>query len=285
MATTDRVVRDDRVLPFTRGLALFIVPFLVAGFVILYLFPEHTDRLWAWPMRPTMTPMVLASAYAGGVWFFVRVARERHWHAVGTGFLSVALFATLLGVATLLHWEIFTHDNPAFWIWSGLYFVAPFLVLGAWVGNRRYAAGPAVGDDDLGSATRLVIGGIGLLALVQGLAMFAFPTTFVDLWPWPLTPLSCRVMGATVSLGCAGLVAWRDPRWTTVRVMIEVEVLMLGLMLLAAVRAHEQLDGGRALAWPLLLGIGAVLVGSVVLWTRHERPRRRSDDEVRPAAA
>jgi hypothetical protein len=39
--------RDDRVLPYTRGLSLFILPFLVAGFVILYLFPSHTQRLFA----------------------------------------------------------------------------------------------------------------------------------------------------------------------------------------------------------------------------------------------
>jgi hypothetical protein len=56
MATTDRVVRDDRVLPFTRGLALFIVPFLVAGFVILYLFPGavlvRSVVLWTRHERP-----------------------------------------------------------------------------------------------------------------------------------------------------------------------------------------------------------------------------------------
>jgi hypothetical protein len=45
--------RDDRVLPFTRGLSLFIVPFLVVAWVILYLFPGHTARVWSWtiPIR------------------------------------------------------------------------------------------------------------------------------------------------------------------------------------------------------------------------------------------
>ena len=38
---------DDRVLPFTRGLSLFIAPFLVVAFVILYVFPGQTTRLWA----------------------------------------------------------------------------------------------------------------------------------------------------------------------------------------------------------------------------------------------
>ena len=53
---------DDRVLPLTRGIAAVIVPFLVVAFAVLYLWPGDTDRLFAWPIRPTMTAMVLGSA-------------------------------------------------------------------------------------------------------------------------------------------------------------------------------------------------------------------------------
>ncbi len=47
MRADDHPPRDDRVLPFTRGLSLLIVPFLVVAWVILYLFPDHTARAWA----------------------------------------------------------------------------------------------------------------------------------------------------------------------------------------------------------------------------------------------
>ena len=50
--------RDDRVLPYTRVLSAVIVPFLVGAWIILYLFPDDTKRLFAWTIRPTMTPMV-----------------------------------------------------------------------------------------------------------------------------------------------------------------------------------------------------------------------------------
>ena len=82
MGTADE--RDDRVLAYTRGLSLFIVPFLLVAFVILYVFPDHTGRLWAWTIPVTMTSMVLASAYLGGAYFFLHVARTRHWHEVGS---------------------------------------------------------------------------------------------------------------------------------------------------------------------------------------------------------
>ncbi|HEY0616674.1 MAG TPA: hypothetical protein VGD15_03770 [Kribbella sp.] len=260
---------DDRVLLYTRVLSLCIVPFLVAGFVILYLFPQHTVRLWAWPLRPTMTSMVLASAYLGGAYFFVRAGFERRWHVLAPGLLSVTLFATLLGVATVLHWGKFNHDNPAFWVWSALYFAAPLLVLGAWLANRRYADDVRRVDDLLAPSVRGVVAAIGMLALVTGTAMFISPSTFLDLWPWTLTPLSCRTLAAVWCLGGAGIGAWRDARWSTLRRMLEVEMVMVALMLLAALRAHDQLDSGKPLAWPILVGFSLLFFSSIVLWSRH----------------
>jgi hypothetical protein len=267
MKTSAEPIPDDRVLPYTRVLSLCIVPFLVAGFVILYLFPQHTARLWAWPLRPTMTSMVLASAYLGGAYFFVRAALERRWHVLAPGLLSVTLFAALLGVATVLQWGKFTHDNPAFWVWSALYFAAPLLVLGAWLANRRYAA-PA-SDDLVAPSVRGAVTAVGVLALMQGAAMFISPSTFLDLWPWTLTPLSCRTLAAVCCLGAAGVGIWSDARWSTLRRMLEVEMVMVGLILLAALRAHDQLDSSKPLAWPMLVGFSLLLFASIVLWSRH----------------
>ena len=124
---------------------------------MLYFFPGDTKTLFAWTIKPTMTPMVLASAYLGGAYFFLRVLREPRWNAVRTGFLSVALFAALLGVATIVHWDKFNHGHVAFWLWAGLYLTTPFLVFGGWLSNRRYAA-PA-GDDErrLGGDSRWIV--------------------------------------------------------------------------------------------------------------------------------
>ena len=263
--------RDDRVLGYPRGLSLFIVPFLVVAFVILYLFPDHTARLWAWTIQATMTSMVLASAYLGGAYFFVRVAREHHWHEVATGFLAVTAFSSLLGIATLLHWEKFAHHHVSFWLWAGLYFTAPFLVIGAWLANRPYGAPVADGDMLLRPAERVVITAVGALALATGVWMFLDPTSVIPLWPWPLTPLTCRVVGATLCLGGAGVGVRFDPRWTSVRLMLQVEVLMLLLMLVAAVRARDEMIASHALTWPLLVGTLAMLAGSAYLWSTYER--------------
>jgi hypothetical protein len=270
-----RSLRDDRVLGYTRGLSLFIVPFLLVAFVILYLFPEKTARLWAWTIPSTMTSMVLASAYLGGAYFFIRVQGEPRWTPMKFGFPSVALFAGLLGVATVLHWDKFNHGHVAFWLWAGLYFIAPVLVVVAWVRNSRYAAPPAPEEPVLSPAVRVVVGLVGAGALVQGLVMFLWPDTVIDAWPWPLTPLTCRVLAACFCLAAAAVGVWFDARWLAIRLMTQVAAVMATLILIAAVRARDELDTSSALAWPLLIGMSFLLLGSAMLWLRYEwRPRQ-----------
>ncbi|SRR5580765_31864 len=251
------------VLPTSRWLAAFIAPFLVVAFVILYIFPTHTSTLWAWTIRSPMTSMVLASAYLGGAYFFVTVLRERAWAAIGSGFLAVCAFATLLGVATVLHWSVFNHRHVAFWLWAGLYFLAPPLVLLAWLTNRRAACRPS-GDEPLVPAPlRRVVVGLSVLAAVQGAVLFLDPALMIPVWPWPLTPLTARVIGATFCLGIAGLGLVRDARWVTLDRMARVELVMLVFILGAAVRAHAELDTGRLLTWVLGPGILALTAGTM----------------------
>jgi hypothetical protein len=262
--------RDDHVLGYTRGLSLFIAPFLLVAFVLLYGFPAHTGRLFAWPILGTMTPMVLASAYLGGFWFFISVPRQHRWAAIKLGFPAVTLFATLLGVATVVHWDRFTHDHVAFWLWAGLYFTAPALVLAAWLLNRRVEAPPQPDEQRIGDVARWAVGLVGLGALVTGILMFLASPVMIGVWPWALTPLTCRVVGAIFCLGGAGVGVVGDPRWLTVRLMLQVEVLMITLMGIGAVRARSELRTDRPLTWVMLAGFVAVLAGSVSLWLANE---------------
>lgn len=267
---THQASPDDRVLRGTKALSGFIAPFLVVAFVVLYGFPDHTDRLFAWTIHPTMTPMVLASAYLGGFYFFVRALWTRRWATLRLGMLSVALFATLLGVATIIHWDKFNHRHFAFWLWTGLYFTAPFLVILAYLKNRRWAAPPVPDEPRLGLLSRWVVGLVGLAALATGLTMFLAPQQMMAIWPWSLTPLTCRVVGAIFCLGAAGVGTLLDPRWLSIRLMAQVEALMIALMLIAAIRAPGQFATGRPLTWLMLFGFLGVLLGTAYLWYAHE---------------
>ena len=276
MSPAAQLVQDDRVLAFSRRVSLFILPFLIVGFLILYPFPNSTDRFFAWTIHPTMTPMMLASAYLGGAYFFLRAQRATHWHHIKVGFPAVALFAALLGIATVLHWDKFHHQHLAFWVWTALYFLAPFLVFGAWLDNGRYEA-PADSDERrLPDTVRWIIAGTGALALLTGTVMFLAPSTMIPVWPWLLTPLTCRVVGAIFCLGSALLIVLPDPRVATLRLMLEVELIMIALIVLAALRARGEFYTDRPLTWILLTGFLAMLAGSAYLsWTlrtMHDTP-------------
>ncbi len=274
-APAGRPLREDQVLRGTRWLSAVIVPFLVVAFVLLYLFPGETQRLWAWTITPTMTPMTLAAAYLGGAYFFVRAVRARRWSAIKTGLPPVIVFSALLGVATVLHWDRFNHAHPAFWVWTALYATAPALVVWAWLANRHTAA-PRAGDDErLGAVARAVAAVAGAGSGGWGVAMFVDPAWVIPVWPWTLTPLTSRVMGAVFCLGVAGVLIAVAPRWVAVRLMLETAVIMLVLILVAALRARSELAFDRPLTWGFLGGSTALLGAAAGLrWTDARRHRR-----------
>jgi len=258
-------VGDDAVLPATRALSAFIVPFLVVAFVVLYGFPRETGRLFAWTIKPTITPMTLGAVYLGGAYFFVMAFRATEWHTIKAGFVAVGTFASLMGVATIIHWDRFNHSHVAFWLWAGLYFTTPILVWGVWWANRRRRS--AAGPDDvmLAPVARLLMGATGAIAVAAGLFLFLLPNQAIDLWPWHLTPLTSRVLGAMFMLGIASLGVVTDARWTSARLMLQVEVFMLTLILVAAARAHAEFDASNPMTWLLLVGFLGALVSAVVL--------------------
>lgn len=271
MATRVLVVaeRDDRVLPLTRGVAYAIVPFLVVAFAVLYPVPTDTGTLFAWHIASPLTAMVLASAYLGGAYFFVRAVRARDWHTIKGGFLPVAAFATLLGVATILHWPLFIHRNVAFWLWTLLYFTTPFLIVVVFLRNRRHDRPPSIEDRLISRPVATTVAVVGAAALVTGAALFLAPRSVAGWWPWPLTPLTARVMGAVFCLGAAGLGAPLDRRWTSARLPVQVALIMLVLMLVAGLRARSELTGW--LAWAFAAGFVVVTVALAIWYARTER--------------
>jgi hypothetical protein len=268
------VEADDRVLPLTRAVSWLTVPFLLVAFAVLWPVPTDTDALFAWPSRPTLTAMVLGAAYLGGAYFFVRAGRAAHWHTIKGGFVPVTTFATLLGIATVIHWDRFQHRHVAFWLWAALYFTTPFLVTFVYLRNRRHDAPAVDGHLRLPLTTARIIGGVGTLALVTGLSLFAAPDIAIRYWPWQLTPLTARVMGAVFCLGLAGIGALVDRRWSSARTPVQVAAVMLVLILVAGGRAHPELSGGSILTWAFVAGFGTFAVALAVLYVRMERLSR-----------
>jgi hypothetical protein len=267
--------RTDRVLLPTRVVAVAIIPFLVVAFAVLVPAPGDTKRLFAWQIKSTMTAMTLGSVYLGGAYFFFRVVRSSKWHSVAGGFLSVGTFASLMGIATILHWNVFIHSNVAFWLWTGLYFTTPFIIFAVFLRNQREYAPAGAGDVMISRAAGSLIGAGGCLAVLMSAFLFVFPTRAADIWPWTLTPLTARAMGAIFALGIAEIGAFRERRWSAARVLLQVAGVMLVLILIAGARAHREFDSSNPLTWLFAVGFVAATLATVVLYVQMESRARR----------
>jgi hypothetical protein len=258
----------DRVRPATRVLALVIVPFLLAAFVICYLLPTRTLELFAWGVKPPLTAMLLAAVYLGGAFFFVRVVTAKRWSEVALGVPPVALFASLLGVTTVLHWDRFTHGHVSFVAWAALYFAAPVFVVAIAVSNARAARGAVLAPEPrLPSAVRVVLGVTGLTELVVAAGLFALPDGVGDLWPWAVTPLTARTLAAVYALGLANVLVAADGRASRVRLQLEVQTVMLTLIALAVVLRRGDFAAGPGAAYgfaALVAAELAVVVGGLL---------------------
>jgi hypothetical protein len=252
----------DRVLVSTRAVSAAIIPFLLLAFAVLVPWPTDTKRLFAWAIKPTMSAMVLGSVYLGGAYFFFRAARARRWHTVAGGFPPVATFAALMGIATILHWDRFIHGNLAFWLWVALYLTTPFVVFGVFVRNQCEYVAASGAELAIPTLAATVIVAAGGLAVLTSAFLFLFPDEAIDVWPWPLTRLTARMLGSIFALGLAGIGAWR--------ILVQVAGIMVLLILVAGVRARHEFDPSNILTWLFTAGFCATGAGIVILYVRME---------------
>lgn len=269
--------RDDRILRFTRVVAIVILPFLVVASVLLYGFPTRTDALFAWTIEPPFTAMLLASAYLGGIWFFVRLLLERRWHRIWTGLPAVLVFATIALVATLVHWDRFHAGHISFITWVTVYFAAPVLVAIALIRNARHDPRDRERCDAvIPLAVRLAVGAFGVLALAASAALVLAPNAMAAIWPWPITPLTGRVVGAVLTLpGLVDVLFLVESRWSAFQRVIEAQVASLVFIIAALVICRHDLEWSSPAAW-LFSGslVVALLVYAALLVVASARMRR-----------
>ena len=154
---------------------------------------------------------------------------------------------SLMLAATLLHRDRFTQDHSAYYLWLGVYLVTPFLVPAVILHNRR----SEVSSEEAGPPSgiwRALLGamfvGLGAVAI----CLFAAPVTAASFWPWTITPLTSRVLGAWVAaMSIAGLAMVGSRHRSAWPLSLSVVVLWLSLILLGVPRGRESFASPESL--------------------------------------
>lgn len=262
-------VGDDRVLAATRWVAIAILPFLAVAAFLLFAFPSRSGELFAWAIDPPLSAYLLASAYTGGIWFFLRVAAARRWHHVAHGFPAVVVFAGALLVATLLHLDRFS-QNLSFAAWMALYATTPFVIaLLAILQRRQDPRTPDARDVEIPRAARYGLAAVGLAAFALGAVLFCAPAAAIDVWAWPLTPLTAQVTGAVLSLtGVVNAGLMWDSRWSAFRALFQAQLLSLVAIAVSLVAGRDALLWDRPITPVFVTLVAVALAGyaAFALW-------------------
>lgn len=176
--------------------------FVAAAGLSLFLLSEKTSLYFAWTIKPPVTAAFLGGGYLAITTALALALREQDWARIRIGVWVVGTGLTSILIATLLHLDKFHLNSPVWtaqawaWTWLVLYIVLiPGLIAALWL-QRRETGEESPPRAALDTWLRLGMALLALVMLVVGLALFARPDLAASLWPWPLTPLTARMIGA-----------------------------------------------------------------------------------------
>jgi hypothetical protein len=183
---------------------------LLAGIQLLF-FTERTATHFAWTIQPPLTAAFLGSAYWAAAAFEWSAARARTWADARIAVPAVFVFTVLTLIATLLHLDKF-HLGSSFglgtqfvtWAWIAIYAIVPILMVVVWLRQRTAPGVDPPRTHPYPMWLRILVAVQAVILLVVGTRLFLAPAHASAWWPWLLTPLTGRAVGAwAFSLGVA----------------------------------------------------------------------------------
>jgi hypothetical protein len=168
------------------------------AFVLLFVLSEETDDWFSWTIQPPLTAAFLGASYLAALVLFAWTARYGDWRSAQATLVPVSVIAVLLLVATIIHEDRF-HDDLFGWFWKAAYLLAPIAIAVAVARQLSRPVRDGRARAPLPASLRAALAIQGLTMLALGTYLFLAPESADSLWPWDLTPLTARAVGAFVA--------------------------------------------------------------------------------------
>jgi hypothetical protein len=266
---------------FAMRLILLVASVLVLSVTIsLYLLTEQTDRYFAWTIGLPLTAAFLGSGYGASFLLEYLSSRERIWARARLAVPAVLLFTTLTLIATLLHLEPFHFDSPHLitragtWVWMIVYGGVPPALALVWLHQVRQPGSDPPIIAPIPGWMRLLLTSQAAVMLLLGAALFIWPTVVAPIWPWALTALTGRVVGAwLVGIGTvAAHAAWEND-WVRVENMMISYLAFAVLQFVALLRYPDAVAWDSPGAWLYVLFQLTVLAAGLYGWLAARRAK------------
>lgn len=263
-----------------RALLLLAALLVFLAGVQLFVFPLRTDEYFAWTIASPMTAVFLGASYWSAIGLELMAARSPRWSGARIAIPAVFAFTTITLVVSLIHLDLFHLDHElslgtrgVTWAWLAVYTTVPILLVLAVVCQRRLStAVPAPAG--LPRTVQVVLVALAVLLLGLGAALLLSPSWADGAWPWALTPLTGRAIGAwLVGLGTALVHARVLDDRPSLRPLAVTGLLFGALQAIALLRHGDELDGTdvQSVAYVVVL----VVLSAVSAWALWPRPSHR----------
>ncbi|WP_162914470.1 hypothetical protein [Taklimakanibacter lacteus] len=262
-----------------RGLLLVAALLVFIIGVPLFVLTTATETYFAWTIATPLTAAFLGASYWAAGILELLAARQERWSNARIAVPAVLLFTVLTLAVTLIHIDRFHFAAVApvtllvTWSWLIVYAVVPVLMVIILILQRRGIGGDPPRAVPLPDGLRLVLGIQSVIMAVFGLGLLLATSATASLWPWSLTPLTARAIGAwLLSIGVsAAHAAWENDR-ARIRPFAVSYLVFAVLQAVALARFPSDFAWGTAAATLYLAFLASqLLVGA---WFNFGRGRR-----------
>lgn len=251
----------------------------VAGFQ-LFVLSEQTDTFFAWTIKSPLTAAFLGAGYWASVVLEYRASRERWWANARIAVPAVLSFTALTLLVTLIHFDppFRAHLNSPNALtvaatagWLAIYASVPVVMSGVLILQLRAPGADPSRQAALPNWLKAALAIHGAMMLVMGAALFVWPDAAGAVWPWKLTTLTGRAVGAwLLGIGLAAAQVTIENDWRRLVPIFAAYPVLGALQLVALARYGQEVSWGTASAAIYLLFWLSVLAVGLYGW-RHSR--------------
>jgi len=269
--------RSNAILRMTTTPARWIL--LVASILVflvgiqLFLLTNATERFFAWTIQVPLTAAFLGAAYWSSFVMEYYASRQRIWVHARIAIPAVLIFTGITLIISLIHLDLFHLNEPSIvtrfltWGWLAVYAVVPPAMIIALFYQVRIPGLDPPRQHRLPTWFRALLVVHALLLLPVGVTLLAAPSLSPHLWPWALTPLTARAVGAwLVGIGIAAVQSVGENDWRRIQPATMSYATFGVLELIALARYPANVNWGSIAAWVFLFFVVTALGAGLYGW-------------------